>query len=68
MYYNLHLDCLSHDWPDYYITESLGQAFQNLYQNFNGLRDAYGDYWATLASSFKDVDGIIGFELLNEPW
>ena len=56
-------DCLSKSWPEYYTTEALSTATQNLYQNKNGLRDEFGNFWGILAQRFKDVDGIIGFEL-----
>eukprot|EP01084_Bolivina_argentea_P073851 133991_1 len=61
-------DCLNMSWPNYYLSEATSSAFQRLYENYNGLRDAFADYWGILAIQFKDVPGIIGFELLNEPW
>lgn len=61
-------DCLSRQWAQYYIAEETCSAFQRLYQNHNHVREAFADYWGVLAKELKSVPGIIGFELLNEPW
>ena len=61
-------DCLSKDWASYYTAFNTGTSFENIYKNGNGLRDSYADYGGKLANEFKDVNGIVGFELMNEPW
>jgi endoglycosylceramidase len=61
-------ECDKHSWQSYYFTQAASTAFQNLYQNTDGLRTAFAESWAELAAAYKDVDGIIGFELFNEPW
>jgi len=61
-------DCLSIDWALYYPTAATSSAFQKLYQNYDGLRDEFAAYWAKLASSYKSLPGVLGFELFNEPW
>lgn len=43
-------------------------AFQNLYDNWDGLLDAWGDMWGEVARVFKDDKHILGVELINEPW
>jgi len=43
-------------------------AFQNLYNNTDGLRDRWAAFWAKTAETFKDYPNIIGYELINEPW
>ena len=61
-------DCLKKNWPSYYAAQATSSAFQRLYDNHNGLRDSFADYWGKLAKEFMDIPGIIGFELMNEPW
>jgi endoglycosylceramidase len=61
-------ECAEHGWGSYYATEAASTAFQNLYENYDGLRTAFAQSWAQLAAAYKDLDGVIGFELLNEPW
>lgn len=60
--------CKSIDWPDYHFTQALSSAVGNLYDNYNGLRDKFANFWGHIAEQFKDNDNIIGYELINEPW
>mmetsp|Transcript_14340 Transcript_14340/g.22349 ORF Transcript_14340/g.22349 Transcript_14340/m.22349 type:complete len:524 (-) Transcript_14340:51-1622(-) len=60
-------DCFSLTWSDYYYTDAVGFAFQDLY-NEGETRTRWGDFWQKIASSFKDAGHILGLELLNEPW
>lgn len=39
-----------------------------MYDNKNGLRDKFANFWGEVAKIFKDEENIIGYELLNEPW
>eukprot|EP00285_Hemiselmis_virescens_P014172 CAMPEP_0173380962 /NCGR_PEP_ID=MMETSP1356-20130122/3497_1 /TAXON_ID=77927 ORGANISM="Hemiselmis virescens, Strain PCC157" /NCGR_SAMPLE_ID=MMETSP1356 /ASSEMBLY_ACC=CAM_ASM_000847 /LENGTH=397 /DNA_ID=CAMNT_0014334687 /DNA_START=1 /DNA_END=1190 /DNA_ORIENTATION=- len=61
-------DCNKLGWPNYYLTEAASTAFQNLYDNKDGLLDAWGAMWAQVALTFKGDKHIIGLELINEPW
>eukprot|EP01084_Bolivina_argentea_P073843 133969_1 len=61
-------DCRQHPWASYYTTFDTCESFQRLYDNYNGLRDSFTSYWQLLSNKFKNVDGIVGFELMNEPW
>ena len=61
-------DCAKQSWASYYATEATSSAFQRIYENYNGLADRFAEYWGVLASAFGDVSGIVGFELMNEPW
>ena len=60
--------CAEHTWSDYYITESVGRAFQNIYNNTDGLLDSLAQFWKKTASEFNDIISVIGYELINEPW
>jgi endoglycosylceramidase len=44
------------------------QAYQGLYDNWNGTRDALVAVWAKLAARFKGRTEVVGFNLLNEPF
>lgn len=54
-------------WGENYLAEATGAAFQDLYDNINGMRDDFGQFWAKLAATFKNRD-ILGYEIINEPW
>lgn len=61
-------DCLKHPFWEYYFTHASNEAFQNLYDNKDGIADSFAAFWGKVASHFKDNNGVIGYELLNEPW
>lgn len=61
-------DCAKRNWADYYPTIADSTAFQNLYDNYDGLLDSFAAYWQKLASIFAKYDNVIGYELINEPW
>ena len=61
-------DCAKFPWSSYYLTEATSAAFQNLYNNTDGLLDSWTAFWAKTASGFKDFHNVIGYELINEPW
>lgn len=61
-------ECLQKSFATYYLTEAVGAAFQALYDNTEGVRDAFVAFWARVAESFRDTPGVLGYELLNEPF
>ena len=61
-------DCAKHAWGDYYFTEAAAAAFQNFYNNTDGLLDAWADFWGKTAQGFNDYRSVIGYELINEPF
>ncbi len=44
------------------------RAFQDLYDNKNGIADSFAEMWKLVATYFKDEPNVIGYELLNEPF
>lgn len=60
--------CLERNFAAYYLSAEVGAAFQCLYDNVDGLWDAFAGYWTTVAQRFKDYDSVLGYELINEPW
>ena len=61
-------------FPITYLTSpGLNRAFDNLWANDAGpggvgIQDRYAAAWARVARSFKRDRGVLGYDLLNEPW
>ncbi|EXL74181.1 hypothetical protein FOPG_10610 [Fusarium oxysporum f. sp. conglutinans race 2 54008] len=60
--------CNTIDWSLSYLSVAVGNAFGRLYNNFDGLGDAFAAYWKKLASEYVNTTNIVGYNLLNEPW
>lgn len=48
-----------------YFNYHLSQAFDDLYINYNGVRDSFVAFWKKIAMEFKDKKNVIGYELIN---
>mmetsp|Transcript_24973 Transcript_24973/g.69919 ORF Transcript_24973/g.69919 Transcript_24973/m.69919 type:complete len:505 (+) Transcript_24973:117-1631(+) len=59
--------CAAGPWFTNYMAESVGQAFQEVYDNAHGLRDAFEAYWTQVAANLVGVP-ILGYDLWNEPF
>jgi endoglycosylceramidase len=64
-------------FPDNYVgMPALQRAFDHFFNNDPadpatpeiGLGDRYAAAWAHVAQRFRDVDGVLGYDLMNEPW
>lgn len=51
-----------------YATPALEMATQRLYQNYDGLADAWGLFFAKFATFTKGIDAVLGINLINEPF
>ncbi|KAK2596101.1 hypothetical protein QQS21_006448 [Conoideocrella luteorostrata] len=60
--------CDSVDWSLSYTSVALGNAFGRLYNNNDGLGDAFATFWEKLAAEYVDATNVVGYNLLNEPW
>lgn len=60
--------CNTIDWSLSYTDVAVGNAFGRLYNNYDGLGDAFAAYWKKLASQYVHSKNIVGYNLLNEPW
>ncbi|RGB29428.1 Glycoside Hydrolase Family 5 protein [Rhizophagus diaphanus] len=56
------------NWALLYLSRAVNVAWQRLYDNYDGLRDAFAAQWAKIASIFKNSNNLLGYDLLNEPW
>ncbi|MFI7695810.1 cellulase family glycosylhydrolase [Nonomuraea sp. NPDC049655] len=58
-------------WEMYYLEPGVIRAFDHFW-NTTGehpeLMDHYAKAWAAVAARFKDVPGVLGYDLMNEPW
>ncbi|KAG0618715.1 hypothetical protein M758_4G087200 [Ceratodon purpureus] len=60
--------CDKHPWAWYYFSFAVSRAFQSLYENTWGWADLFARYWQVVASTFRNQPGVLGYELINEPW
>jgi endoglycosylceramidase len=60
-------ECSDRPWGSNYLAEATGAAFQDLYDNVNGMRDHFSRFWKKIAISFKEKK-LLGYEIINEPW
>jgi len=61
-------DCEKHNWFNYHGTYALSSAFQSFYDNKDGIRDSFAQFWKHVASQFNQYDNVIGYEIINEPF
>ncbi|KAJ3179996.1 hypothetical protein HK101_009992 [Irineochytrium annulatum] len=50
------------------LSEKFCGEDQRLYDNYDGLRDSFVDYWKLVAKTFLGFKNILGYTLINEPW
>jgi len=55
-------------WACGYFSQTVSNAFQQLYTNGAGSADLFARFWFQVASRFKNNTAILGYELMNEPW
>jgi len=66
--YPLIKDCIKIPFFEFYFTTDACTAFQNFWDNSNGIFTSFMSFWQKVASTFKDTKNVIGYELINEPW
>jgi endoglycosylceramidase len=47
---------------------AMGRAWDNLWANRAGLWQAYSEMWKRVAARFASEPGVLGYDILNEPW
>lgn len=58
---------------NHFVMPALMRAYDHFWNNDPGpggigLQDRYGAAWAHVAERFRDVPGVMGYDLFNEPW
>lgn len=61
-------NCSSRGWGENCLTEAAATAYQDLYDNKNGMLDDLGAFWAEAATHFASVPAVLGYEIMNEPF
>lgn len=49
-------------------TFAAASAYQRLYNNYDGLRDSFAEFWKVVAQTVLPFKNILGFNLMNEPY
>jgi endoglycosylceramidase len=57
-----------HGWASGQGAFATGYAYEALYTNKHNLTNVWGAFWAKTASVVRDLDNVLGFELINEPF
>lgn len=60
--------CLSMSWDLYHFTFAVARGFQDLYSNRWGWSDLFEKYWSTVSGAMAGQRGVLGYEIINEPW
>lgn len=60
--------CDTVDWSLSYTSVAVGNAFGRLYNDYDGLGNAFAAFWKRLASGYNEATNVVGYNLLNEPW
>ncbi len=55
-------------FPGNYFTPECSRAFDNFWDNQDGLWDHYRTAWKAVATRWKDQPYLMGYDLINEPW
>ena len=55
-------------WECGYLTEEVSKGFGQFYANVNGVADNFAKFWKLMANEFKELDNVLGYELINEPF
>ncbi|KAJ3096890.1 hypothetical protein HDU97_005463 [Phlyctochytrium planicorne] len=55
-------DCNKHFWADYQFAYEVAVAYQRIYDNHDGLRDSWVNYWKVVAQTFKGFNNILGYD------
>jgi endoglycosylceramidase len=55
-------------FPGNYFTPACSRAFDNFWNDKNGIWDRYRAAWRAVASRWGAQDHLMGYDLINEPW
>ena len=61
-------NCSSRGWMINSLTEAAAHAYQDLYDNTNGMLDDMAAFWRKSAEVWRGNPNILGYELINEPF
>jgi len=58
---------MQYEFARFYLASATNSAFQNLYDDKNGIRKSFGEFWQLVAKNFGKYPNVMGYELINEP-
>ena len=60
--------CSDRNWETNLLSEAVAKAYQDLYDNHNGMLDDFVRFWEFTAKQFANNPNVLGYELINEPF
>ena len=61
-------NCSSRGWMINSLTEAAAHAYQDLFDNTNGMLDDMAAFWKKSAEVWRGNPNVLGYELINEPF
>ncbi len=61
-------DCVKNNFAGYYPSPESMSAFERLYENIDGVQDAFVAYWDAVSKHYATNPYVIGYDPLNEPF
>ncbi len=55
-------------WSEWYLTDAVGKAFQDIYHGKGLMSKMFDQYWHVVSNYFNNIDSVLAYELMNEPW
>lgn len=60
-------ECLARDFTMYSRAPEVTSSWGKVFANASGVAEALVAYWAVVAETFAGVEGVLGYDLVNEP-
>lgn len=64
----LRSECKKEIFAKYYASAESAITWQNFWEDANGFQTAFVKFWGHVAKAFKDSPGVIGYDIINEPF
>ncbi len=62
-------DPVAFNWGlSYFLNAPIGHAFEDFWKDRDGTQTRFIETWKEVARAFANDDGVLGYDVLNEPW
>ena len=62
-------DPVAFNWGlSYFLNAPIGNAFEDFWKDRDGTQTRFIETWKEVARAFAQDDGVLGYDVLNEPW